>query len=127
MVHTVLKLLNDNHWYIIAVAVLVGTLLWTYGCESQVQSLIDDTKLVNRSELENELQYLIGKARAQAERLDRQDEIKQSLLDAANIVGAGRQINPSGLLNLAATIGGISFGLSQRQKLKAVTAQKAEC
>jgi len=120
-------LLNDNHWYIIAVAVLVGTLLWTYGCESQVQSLIDDTKLVNRSELENELQYLIGKARAQAERLDRQDEIKQSLLDAANIVGAGRQINPSGLLNLAATIGGISFGLSQRQKLKAVTAQKAEC
>jgi len=118
MLKTILKALNDNHWYIIAGCLLVAAIFWTYGCESQVTSLLSDNKLVNRAELQNELNYIIGRAKNLTADLDKQDAIKQALLDAPNVLGTGGQINPSGLLNLAASIGGITFGLSQRQKLK---------
>ena len=116
----ILKYLNDNHWYIIAGCVIFIMILWTYGCESQVESMINPPKLINRAELENELNYLVGLVEVKAEDLNRQDMIKQSLLDAANIIGAGGSINPSGLLNIAATIGAISFGLNRNQKLKKI-------
>lgn len=119
MLKSTLKLINDNHWYLAAALVAVAALFWTYGCESQVMSLLDESKKVNRSGLQNELNYIVGLARTRAEDLDKQDSVKQALLDAANIISTEGSINPSGLLNLAACVGGISFGLSQRQKLNA--------
>lgn len=119
MVKSVLKFINDNHWYITAAILLTSVIAWTYGCQSQVESLVNPGKMVGRSELQNELNYIIGQARCREENLDRQDAVKQSLLDAVNIIGSTGTVNPSGLINLAASIGGISFGLSQRQKLTA--------
>jgi len=117
----ILKFCNDNHWFIAAGCAIAIAIFWTYGCESQVESMITPTKQVNRAELENELDYLIGLVKIKAQDIDRQDEIKQALLDAANVIGAGGTINPSGLLNIAATIGAISFGLNRNQKLKQAT------
>ena len=119
-----LKFLNDNHWYIIAGIVLAGATSLTYGMQSKCPSLLNPQNKVNREELQNEVNYIIGRARAMEKNLDRQDAVKQALLDAANVMGTGGQINPSGLINLAASIGGISFGLTQRQKLKAATVKK---
>lgn len=115
----ILKLLNDNHWYIIGVTLAVLCIIWAYGCESRVGSMMNKGELVNRDELQAEADYLLAMFRTKASSLDRQDAVKQQLLDAANVLGQGGQINPSGILNLAASIGGISFGLSQRQKLNA--------
>ena len=123
MLQTVLKWLNENHWYIIAAAVVVMAIFWTYGCESKVASLVNTGQMVNRTELQNELNYVVGQAKAREESLDKQDAVKQALLDAANIMGTTGTINPSGLINLAASIGGIAFGLSQRQQR--ISASKA--
>lgn len=119
MLSFALKFCNDNHWYIIALFLFALLFFWSFGCESQVCSLLNPDQKVNRLELENEVHYLVGKANALKVDLDKQDAIKQQLLDAANIIGQGGNINPSGLLNLIASIGGISFGLTQRQKLNA--------
>jgi hypothetical protein len=78
--------------------------------------------MIGRTELQIELNYIVGQAKVREENLDRQDAVKQALLDAANIIGATGTINPSGLINLAASIGAIGFGLSQRQALKKYTA-----
>jgi len=120
MLKTLFKFCNDNHWFIIAGIILTSTIFWTYGCQSQVESLITPEKLVCRAELQNELQYIIGTASVRVDDLDRQDEIKQALLDAVNIIGTTGTINPSGLINLAASIGAISFALNRNQKLKSV-------
>lgn len=120
----ILKFINDNHWFIIAGIMLMSTIFWTYGCQSQVESLITPEKLICRAELQNELQYIVGMAKVREQNLDRQDEVKQALLDAVNIIGATGTINPSGLINLAASIGAISFGLNRNQKYKAVTKEK---
>jgi hypothetical protein len=126
LLKTILKFVNTNHWYLFAGVILITAVIWTYGCESQCKSLINTDQLVNRSELQNELNYLVGLAKSREENLDKQDAVKQSLLDAANIIGSTGTINPSGLINLAATIGGISFGLTQRQKRIAATPKKTE-
>jgi hypothetical protein len=121
MVQSVLKALNENHWYIIAGLLVATASWWTFGCISKTQSMMDDNKKVCRGELQAELEYYVNIAKARAEDLDRQDEIKQALLDAANVMSSTGTINPSGLINLAASIGGISFGLTQRQKLKSAS------
>lgn len=113
-----LKWLNDYHWYIIAACFVGGLLFWTYGCESKCNSLLYPEKLIGRVELQNELSYFVGLAKAREANLDRQDAAKQALLDAANIIGSTGQINPSGLLTLASTIGAISFGLNRNQVAK---------
>jgi len=116
-----LKFFNENHWFIIAGILGALIIFWTYGCTSTVQSVIHPDQLIGRAELANELKYLVGLAEARAGELDRQDAVKQSLLDAANIIGTSGNINPSGLLNIVATIGAISFGLNRNQKCKALT------
>jgi hypothetical protein len=116
MLKTVAKFFNDNHWYIIAGAMVFASILWAYGCESKTISLLDAKRKVGRMELQNELNYEVGLAKARIADLDKQDAVKQSLLDAANIMNNTGTINASGLLNLAASIGGISYGLTQRQK-----------
>ena len=113
-----LKILNENHWYIAAIFILAGIGFWTHGCESKVGSVIDPSKKINRAELQVELAYLVGQVEVKVADLDRQDAIKQALFDAMVIVGQGGQINTMGLVNLAATIGAISFGLNRNQKYK---------
>jgi len=124
MVAKILKFFNDNHWYIIAGLMIALSVFWTYGCVSTTTSLLYPEQKVCRSELQNELNYLVGLAKAREEDLDRQDEVKQALLDAANIISQTGSINPSGLINLAAMIGAIGFGLNRNQKLKTVIAEK---
>lgn len=133
--NTLLKWLNDQHWYIIALLVIASLFFWTYGCESQVESLITPGKKVTRlvikaelnkeiSRLESDLKYLTEIAKDREENLDRQDAAKQALLDAATVIGSTGSINPAGLVNIAATIAALSWGLKKNQQLKATTSEK---
>jgi hypothetical protein len=124
MLNTILKWLNDQHWYLIALLIISGMFFFTYGCESNVSSIMYPEKKVNRSELQNELVYLVGLAKSREENLDRQDAAKQALLDAATVIGSTGSINPAGLVNIAATIAAISWGLKKNQQLKAATSEK---
>lgn len=125
MLTKLLAWLNDQHWYIIALIVIGGLIVWIYGCESQTQSLIKPDTKVNRLELTAEMEYLAGITEARIADLDKQDAIKQSFLDALVVVGQGGQLNAAGLVNLAATIGAISWGLNRNQKLKKATASNS--
>jgi len=120
MFKKILNFLNDNHWFIIAGLIAASILFMTYSCQSTTESLMTPDKKVTRTELQTELEYYVGIAKARSEELDTQDAIKQQLIDAANIISQTGTINPSGLLNLMATIGAISFGLNRNQKVKAV-------
>lgn len=118
---TILNWLNEQHWYIVAAIVIAGITFWTYGCESQVQSIMYPEQTVNRTELSNELVYLVGLAKAREENLDKQDAAKQALLDAVTVIGSTGSVNPAGLVNIAATVLAIGWGLNRNQKLKAAT------
>jgi hypothetical protein len=115
-----LKWLNEQHWYILALIIITFIFWWTYGCESTVCSLIDSTKQVNRAELKVEIEYVAGIAKTRISDLDKKDEIKKALFDSLVLIGEGGQINAAGLVNLVATISAISWGLKKNQQLKNV-------
>jgi hypothetical protein len=125
MFKTVLSFLSENRWYVIAGVILSFAIGCTYGMQSKCPSLVQPGAKINRAQLQNELHYIIGQAKCYEADLDKQDAVKQSLLDAANILSTTGTINPSGLLNLAASIGGISFGLSQRKRALTAEAKKS--
>lgn len=127
MLKKILKWCNHNHWYVIGFFVMAATTIYLFGCQSQVPSLLDETKKVGRVELQAELNYLIGKAESRVSELDRQDELKQQIVDAASLVGKAGELNPSGLISIFATLGSVAFGLDRnyRRKLEAAEAAKA--
>jgi len=117
----ILKLFNDNHWYVIAALLACMLVFWIYGCQSEVTSMLDPAKRINRDELQLETDYVLGQAKVKLADLDRQDEIKKLVLDQAAIFGQTGTFNPTGLLNTMIAIGAIAFGLDRNKKLKDAT------
>jgi hypothetical protein len=126
---TILKFLNDNHWTIIGISAICGLLLWIYGCQSTVPSMLNPSKRVTRAELKLESDFLLGQVQVKLADLDNQDALKQLILDQAALFGQTGTFNPMGLLNTAISIGAISWGLNRNQKVNALTkaATAADC
>jgi hypothetical protein len=107
--------LNDNHWYLVALGLIAGVMIWVYGCVSTVPSLLDPSKTVNRDGLAAEVQFLNTRAQAEVNDLNRQDATKQAVVDAFNTISTSGGINTTGILSLLGTIGAVAFGLQQRK------------
>lgn len=120
----ILSYLNDQHWYIIAVILIIGFMIWIYGCHSKVTSIMHPGQQVTRAELELESDYVIGQFRVKLAELDRQDAVKTLILEQAAIFGQAGTFNPTGLLNACISIGAISFGLNRNQRVRKLTTQK---
>lgn len=121
---TILKFCNENHQYLIAAAIIAAVTFWTFGCESQVSSVLNPDQKINRAGLQLELDYLVGQLEIKFVTLDRQDEIKQSLLDLGSTFATTGTLNPTGLLNTAISVAAIAFGLNQRKRLIIETTKK---
>lgn len=113
-----LQILNENHWYLIAGVIACGFVLWLYGCQSTVTSLLHPQQRINRAQLELEVDYIMGQAEIKLTDLNQQDQIKYLLLDQAAIFGSTGTFNPMGLLNTFISIGAIAFGLDRNKRLK---------
>lgn len=112
----ILKFLNDNHHYIIAAIILLIACFWTYGCHSQVNSILNPNQRITRDELKIEVDYFMAHAELKFLDLDRQDAVKQALLDLGSTFATTGTINPTGLLNTAISVAAIAFGLNQRKR-----------
>ena len=115
--------LNENHWYIIATIIICAFLVWLFGCQSQVKSMVYPDRMVTRSELKAEADYLTATLESRVESLDDQDSIKILILEQAAMFASTGTFNPMGLLNTLISVAAISFGLNRNQKLNAL--QKA--
>lgn len=102
---------------IVTILVCVGFAIYVYGCEPKVMSLYDKAKLVNRQELQLELDQLISISQLRMADLDRQEQIRSIVLQNALILVQGQPFNPVGLLTAIAAIYGISQGGSQVTKV----------
>lgn len=111
-----LKFINDNHHYIIAGIILALACFWTYGCQSQVNSILNPNQQITRAELKIEIDYFLAHAELKVLDLDRQDAIKQALLDLGSTFATTGTLNPTGLLNTAISVAAIAFGLNQRKR-----------
>ena len=72
--------------------------------------------MVTRPELKIEVDYFMAHADLKFMTLDKQDEIRQWLIDLGSTFATTGTLNPTGLLNTAVSVGAIAFGLNQRKK-----------
>ena len=49
------KLISKNQGTAAAIVIMIGILIWTYGCGSKVSSIISPSKMVTRDELNLEV------------------------------------------------------------------------
>lgn len=118
MYDKILKLVNDNHVFLIGALIVIAICFYGYGCQSQVKSIIDPENKLTRAELQTEVDYLLSQARNRFDELDRQDQIKLLIFEQAALFAQAGTINPMGLVTTAISVLAIGSALDQRRKKK---------
>lgn len=124
------KTITHNQGLITAAVVTLGLLVWSYGCESKVQSLTGKEQ-VTRSQLtlelneqakmlETQLDSLNNQAAERFEQLDNKDAIKAKVFDAVAVATNTGSFNATGLLTLAGSILGLGAVVDNRIKDKVI-------
>lgn len=125
------KWIRHNQGMAGAIILAIGVLFWTYGCESQVKSILNPSAKVTRAELdievstemgrlENELATLVKIAEARNQQLDKQDEFKKKLVEFGLAVAEGGSLNPVGVGASIITLLGIGSVVDNRIKDKVI-------
>lgn len=99
-----------KHWtLLIGLLTCTGFLFYCYACEPKVRSLTDSNRLVNRQELQLELDQYIGMAQLRVVDLDKQEKLRALILQNALVLVQGQPLNPVGIITaIAAVYGGIA-------------------
>lgn len=98
---------NHERYQSISIAIVLILLLSIYGCPSTVESIRKPGTRINRSELENEVNYLLMMAEAKALQLNQQDELKNTLYQIGLTTAQTGTFNPIGLITTIAGIVGV--------------------
>jgi len=123
--------IRHNQGVTIALILITGLMVWTIGCESDVTSLIDSTKKVNRAELlleiESESSRLLGELEQlsrlgslRIDELDKKDALRKEIMDFVAISAATGGVNPAGVAAMAFSIMGVGAFADNRIKDKVI-------
>lgn len=81
-------------------------LLYAYGCEPKTKSISGSGKMVNRIELQAELEHFVARAVTGQKDIDRQEQIRDMIFNQALVIAQGNQVNPIGVVtSLLALLG----------------------
>lgn len=87
---------------------LTGVMVfYIVACESKVRSLNDNQRLVTRQELQFELQHILDLAELRMADLDRQEQLRNLVLQNGLLILQGTPFNPVGLVTAIAAFYGI--------------------
>lgn len=128
---SIARWIRHNQGMFVAAQICAVLLVWTYGCQSKVASLIDPERKVAAAELNIEvdqlvaelnaqLDILIKKAELKKQELFRQDEIKRKLFEFAALTAQSGTFNPVGLIALAGSLLGVGAVVDNRIKDKVI-------
>lgn len=102
--------IKEHASLIAIVSVTIAFVVYCYGCEAKVKSLTDKPTLVNRQELQLELDQFITMAKIRMADLDKQEELRSIILQNALILVQGNPYNPIGIITAVAAIYGVTQG-----------------
>lgn len=122
-----LELIKKHISIIVAVFVAGMLCLYQYGCEPTVKSLANENNYVNREELTIELNALMAKAEVRMIQLNKQDELRNILINNALLLAQGNPTNPLGIVTALAALYGIGTGVvSAKKKVVSLTNKGTE-
>ncbi len=123
--------IRHNQGVTAALVTLAVLIVWTFGCEPKVDSLIEPDKKVNAAELSIEIESETTRLMAELEELAKRGELKmeelakmevirKELVNFASISAASGGFNPSGLVTMAFSILGFGAVVDNRLKDKVI-------
>lgn len=101
------KWLKDHAAGIFTLLLTGVMIVYIVACESKVRSLNNSVRLVTRQELQFELQHILDTAELRMADLDRQDRLRELIMQNALLVVQTGTFNPVGLLTAMAALYGI--------------------
>lgn len=100
--------IKEHLTLLLTILITAGMLFYLYACDVKTTSLTTPNKLVNRQELQLELDQIIGLAQLRMADLDKQEEFRAIILQNALVLVQGQPFNPFGLISAVAAIYGVS-------------------
>jgi len=98
---------RHNSGMVIGFLLLPFVLLYAYGCQSTVVSLVSPNRHITRAELIAEVDYFLAQAEARFEDLDRQDLVKGTIFNSLLELAQGGTVNPAGVALMLGNILGL--------------------
>ncbi len=95
---------------VLTASIVVAFFIFAYGCEAKVASLTDRNMLINRQELQLELDQFITMAQIRMADLDKQEKLRAIVLQNALILVQGQPYNPLGIISAVAAVYGLTQG-----------------
>lgn len=105
--------IKKNHRIILTVVLTVALAFWLYSCESKVKSLVEPDTLINRAELQLELDTFMSKAAMRMADLDRQDAFRSLIIENSLVLVQGLPFEPVGIITAIAGIYGLTHATSK--------------
>jgi len=116
MTNLLKTLFNHERYQTISIIIAAAMLLWFYGCESTCQSLLDPGAKVNRVGLQMELDIIVARAEAGIQDIEKQDRLKDMVLQQAITAGQAGTVNPLALITSIGAVLGIGAGADNVRK-----------
>lgn len=114
------KVIRHNPAIAIALVLAVVLTVWVYGCQSSTQSLLITDKKVSGPIFAGEVETLLARAEIGFADLEKQDKIKELLMEQALLFAQGNTINPVGAITTALGVLGIGAVVDNRRKDKVI-------
>lgn len=119
--------IKHNQGIAISICICIPLLIWFYGCDPKVQSLINPTIQVTEGQLrieysaeirrlENELEHLKETSNLRLEEIARINTFRESLYKTALTFAEAGSINPLAILSTLGSILGIGAVIDNRRK-----------
>ncbi|GAI70889.1 unnamed protein product [marine sediment metagenome] len=105
--------IKKNQRGIITALVTVALCIWLYACESKVRSLDGSGQLINRAELQLELDRFMATAQIRMADLDRQDAFRSLIIENSIVIAQGQPFSLVGLITGIAGIYGLTHATSK--------------
>lgn len=125
------KWISHNQGITVSIAICFVLLIWTFGCESEVESLVRPGIMVTRAEFALEVQelardpetdpdWLWGRAQLGFEKLDRDDAVRQKIFEFAALSASAGGVQTAGVITLLGSILGLGAIADNRIKDKVI-------
>jgi len=125
MITRIWKFIRHNHALCIGALLCVAVLIYAYGCQSKVTSILFAPNLVNRGELQIEVDTFIAQAELKFADLNMQDQVKSSLFNTAIDFAQGGNINPLAVAVIIGNLLGLGAVIDNRRKDGIITTLKS--
>lgn len=119
VVKEVLNFTSHNTGITIAACIIFCIVIWIFGCNPKVQSLIDPTQRITSEELAIEIDTFLAMAEIRYGQLEQKERLKQMVFKHTLLFADSGSINPYGIMmSLQAIIGtgAIVDNMTKRRK-----------